>query len=106
VCNDLNALLKAREAELGDAANRKPLFLFELGTNLLATQCQPLQWTQQTLQDLLGGRWPELHGFAWWSEDSGGYIMNVQDSPELSDVFHTVLNGPRAPALQDRPLTR
>jgi hypothetical protein len=106
VCNDLNALLKAREAELGDAAVNKPLFLFELGTNLLATQCQPLQWTQQTLQDLLGGRWPELHGFAWWSENSGGYIMNVQDTPELRGVFHDVLNGSLAPNLEDRPVLR
>jgi len=105
-CNDLNALLKAREAELGNAAVKKPLFLFELGTNLLATQCQPLQWTQQTLQDLLDGRWPELHGFAWWSETSVGSVMNVQDTPQLRDVFHEVLNGPLAPNLQDRPIVK
>jgi len=103
-CNDLETLLKAREAELGDAAVKKPLFLFELGTNLLATHCQPLDWTQQTLQDLLRGRWPELRGFAWWSENSG-YVMNVQDTPQLRETFHDVLNGPLGPNLQDRPIT-
>jgi hypothetical protein len=105
-CKDLDTLLKAREAELGDAATVKPLFLFEVGTNLLATQCNPLAWTEQTLQDLLGGRWPELRGFAWWSETTPGYVMNVQDTPELRDVFHQVLNGPLAPNLEDRPIVQ
>jgi Glycosyl hydrolase family 26 len=105
-CRDLDALLKAREAELGDVATRKPLFLFELGTNLVATACNPLEWTRETLEDLLGGRWPELHGFSWWSETftDGSSIMNVQDTPELRAVFHDVLNGPLGPNLDDRPI--
>jgi hypothetical protein len=105
-CRDLDALLKAREAELGDVANRKPLFLFELGTNVLATHCNPLEWTRSTLQDLLGGRWPELHGFSWWSETSTDSVMSVQGTPELRTIFHDVLNGPLGPNLQDRPILR
>jgi len=107
-CRDLNALLMAREAELGPAATRKPLFLFELGTSVLSTQCNPGDWTRQTLQDLLGGRWPELHGFSWWDETqpNGSSVMGVPDNPELRVPFHDVLNGPLGPNLQDRPLIR
>src|SRR5215831_11187997 len=44
-CRDINALLKAREAELGPAATKKPIFFFELGTSALSTQCNPGDWT-------------------------------------------------------------
>ena len=105
-CRDLDALLKAREAELGAAAKKKPLFLFELGTSVLSTQCNPGDWTRQTLQDLLGGRWPELHGFSWWDETqpNRSSVMGVPDNPELQVPFHDVLNGPLAPNLADRPI--
>ena len=107
-CSDLDQLLKAREAELGDVARRKPLFLFELGTNILATPCKPLEWTRNTLEALLGGRWPELRGFSWWSETfpDGSSVMSVPDTPELRVLFHDVLNGPLGPNLQDRPVLR
>jgi lysophospholipase L1-like esterase len=107
-CRDLNTLLKGREAELGDAAKKKPLFIFELGTNVLSTQCNPGSWTRQMLQDLLGGRWPELHGFSWWDETqrNRSSVMGVPDNPELRVPFHDVLNGPLAPNLVDRPITR
>ena len=106
-CNDIGALLNAREAELGDVATRKPLFFFELGTNLKATACEPLDWTQTTLDDLLGGRWPEVHGFSWWSEtfSDGSSVMDVPSTPELRVIFHDVLNGPLGPNLVDRPIT-
>ena len=105
-CRDLNALLKAREAELGQAATTKPLFLFELGTNAGATWCDPGPWTRQTLTDLLGGRWPELRGFSWWDETQrgGSSKMGVPDNPELRAPFHDVLNGPLGPNLVDRPI--
>ncbi len=105
-CRDLNALLKAREAELGEAATTKPLFLFELGTNVLSTQCNPGPWTRQTLTDLLGGRWPELHGFSWWDETqtNRSSVMGVPDNPELREPFHDVLNGSLGPNLVDRPI--
>ena len=107
-CRDLNALLKAREAELGAAATKKPLFLFELGTSVLSTQCHPGDWTRQTLTDLLGGRWPELLGFSWWDEtqSGGSSAMGVPDNPGLRVPFHDVLNGPLAPNLVDRPILR
>jgi Glycosyl hydrolase family 26 len=107
-CRDIDALLKAREAELGDVARRKPLFFFELGTNLVATTCKPLEWTQKTLEDLLDGRWPEVHGFSWWSETftDGSSVMNVPYTPELRAVFHDVLTGPLGPQLQDRPIVQ
>jgi lysophospholipase L1-like esterase len=108
LCRDLNALLTAREAELGDTAKRKPLFLFELGTNALSTQCNPSDWTRRTLGDLLRGRWPELHGFSWWDETqrNGSSAMGVPDNPGLRVPFHDVLNGPLAPNLVDRPILR
>ena len=75
---------------------------------MLSTQCNPGDWTRQTLQDLLGGRWPELHGFSWWDETqpNGSSVMGVPDNPELRVPFHDVLNGPLGPNLQDRPLIR
>ena len=108
LCRDLNTMLKAREAELGDTARSKPLFLFELGTNVLSTQCNPGDWTRTTLEDLLGGRWPELRGFSWWDETQRGRaaVMSVPDNPELRVPFHDVLNGPLAPNLVDRPIIR
>lgn len=62
-------------------------------------------WTRSTRQDLLGGRWPELHGFSWWSE-THGLVMSVPEAPELRTIFHDVLNGPLGPNLQDRPIFR
>jgi len=105
-CRDLDMLLKAREAELGEAATTKPLFLFELGTSVLSTQCNPGPWTRQTLTDLLGGRWPELRGFSWWDETqtNRSSVMGVPDNPELREPFHDVLNGPLGPNLVDRPI--
>ena len=107
-CRDLDALLAAREAELGDAATTKPLFLFELGTSVLSTQCNPGLWTRQILTDLLGGRWPELRGFSWWDETQRdrSSVMGVPDNPELQGPFHDVLNGPLGPNLVDRPILR
>jgi lysophospholipase L1-like esterase len=107
-CRDLNTMLKAREAELGETASRKPLFLFELGTNALSSQCNPGDWTRGTLEDLLGGRWPELHGFSWWDESQRDrtFVMSVPDTPELRVPFHEVLNGALSPDLVDRPIIR
>ena len=107
-CRDLDTLLKGREGELGDAAKRKPLFVFELGTSSTSTQCDPGGWTRKTLQDLLGGRWPELRGFSWWNETqrNNSAVMKVQGNPVLQQPFHDVLNGPLGPNLQDRPVLR
>ena len=105
-CRNIDALLKAREAELGAAATKKPIFFFELGTSALSTQCNPGDWTRQTLQDLLSGRWPEVHGFSWWDETQkgGSSVMGVPGNPVLQVPFHDVLNGPLAPNLLDRPI--
>jgi hypothetical protein len=107
-CRDIDALLKAREAELGAAARAKPLFFFELGTSAASTQCDPGTWVRQTLQDLLSGRWPEIHSFAWWDETTGNrdIVMAVPGEPVLQQPFHDVLNGPLAPNLEDRPVLR
>jgi hypothetical protein len=65
-------------------------------------------FVRSTLQDLLGGRWPEIHGFSWWDETvaSGDIIMAVPGEPILQQPFHDVLNGPLAPNLVDRPIFR
>ncbi|HUM09441.1 MAG TPA: glycosyl hydrolase [Myxococcaceae bacterium] len=107
-CRDISQLLADREAELGAAATSKPLFVFELGTSAGSTQCDPGGWVRQTLQDLLGGRWPELHGFAWWDETTAdrSIVMAVPGEPALQQPFHDVLNGPLAPNLEDRPIVR
>jgi hypothetical protein len=108
LCRDLDTMLSGREAELGAAANAKPLFVFELGTSSTSTQCDPGGWTRSTLQDLLGGRWPELHGFAWWDETqrNDASVMGIPGNPVLQQPFHDVLNGPLGPNLQDRPILR
>jgi hypothetical protein len=105
-CRNIDALLKAREAELGAAAKKKPIFFFELGTSSLSTQCDPGGWTRQTLQDLLSGRWPEVHGFSWWDETQKDQssVMGIPGNPVLQVPFHDVLNGPLAPNLADRPV--
>ena len=107
-CRDVNQLLRDREAELGAAATTKPLFFFELGTSAGSPQCDPGGFVRSTLQDLLGGRWPEIHGFSWWDETvaSGDIIMAVPGEPILQQPFHDVLNGPLAPNLVDRPIFR
>ncbi|MGZ6162988.1 MAG: glycoside hydrolase family 26 protein, partial [Myxococcaceae bacterium] len=108
LCRDVDALLEAREAELGAAARSKPLFVFELGTSMTSTQCDPGGWVRQTLTDLLDGRWEELHGFAWWDETTadGSIVMRVPDTPALQQPFHDVLNGPLGSNLQDRPVVK
>ena len=107
-CRDIGALLQARESELGAPARTKPLFFFELGTSATSSRCDPGGWVRQTLQDLLGGRWPEIHGFAWWDESSsdGSFVMTVPGNPVLQQPFHDVLNGPLGANLQDRPVFR
>ncbi len=104
-CRDIGAMLADREAELGAAAKNRPLFVFELGTSATSSQCNPGTWTRQTLTDLLSGRWPELHGFAWWDEtmSDGAFVMAVPGQPILQQPFHDVLNGSLGTNLQDRP---
>jgi hypothetical protein len=53
---------------------------------------------RKTLEDLLGGRWPEVHGFSWWSETftDGSSVMNVPYTPGLrtsSTTCSTVRSG-------------
>lgn len=105
-CRNIGQLLKDREAELGAPARTKPLFFFELGTSATSSQCNPGSWVRQTLQDLLGGRWPEIHGFAWWDQTDTGFVMGVPGEPILQQPFHDVLNGPLGPNLQDRPIVK
>jgi len=108
LCRDMGALLKARADELGDAAKKKPLFIFELGTSMTSLQCDPGGWVRRTLTDLLDGRWPELRGFSWWDETTAdrSIVMRVPDTPTLRQPFHDVLNGSLGSNLVDRPIVK
>jgi hypothetical protein len=100
LCRSFASLLQQREQEIAQVTTEKPLFIFEVGISSGASFCDPTAWVGAVLNGLLGGRWPELRGFAWWDESD----MLVQGNPILETPFHEVLNGPNAGVLLDRPL--
>ena len=57
----------------------------------------------------LGGRWPDVRGFAWWNErwnndGAEGSDMLVQDDPAVAGAFSAALNGSSAPVVVDAPV--
>ena len=97
--------------QLHAATASKPLFIFEFGITNNNARCAAAPWVLAALADLLGGRWPQVRGFAWWQErwnndGAAGSDMLVQDDPAVAAAFRTALTGPSAPSVVDAPLLR
>ena len=71
-------------------------------------RCAAAPWVHAALADLVGVRWPEVRGFAWWQErwnNDGalGSDMLVQDDAEVAAAFRRALTDPD---VVDAPLLR
>jgi len=86
--------------ELSEVAPGKPIFVLELGMTDRNPHGSATAFADAALDDLLGGRWPEVRGFSWWNEtwsndDDPAHDtdMRVQTVPGLAEVFQDHLVG-------------
>lgn len=86
----------------------KPHFVFEFGNTDNNPACPAGPWVTAALDDLVGGRWPDLHGFSWWqqkfvddAQHGGSTDYLVQDDPAVNAVFRRALASPK---VLDAPL--
>jgi hypothetical protein len=93
---------------LAEVAPTKPVFVFEFGVSGGNPLGDPADWTDAALEDLVGGRWPEVRGFSWWNErwendDDPAHdsVLVVQDLPGVPEVFQEHL---ASAAVLDEPL--
>jgi hypothetical protein len=83
-CPTFRSLVEDMLPQLRVATASKPLFIFEFGITNNNSGCEAGPWVVSALGDLLGGRWPDVRGFAWWNErwnndGAEGSDMLVQD---------------------------
>lgn len=76
----------------------KPILVAEFGTDVRNPSVNAAAWTRGALADLLGRRWPDVAGFAWWNEwwpndddPTHDTTMRVQDSRAVARVFRGAL---------------
>ncbi|TMB12392.1 MAG: beta-mannanase [Deltaproteobacteria bacterium] len=110
-CPTFRSLVEDMLPQLHAATASKPLFIFEFGITNNNPRCAAAPWVLAALADLLGGRWPQVRGFAWWQErwnndGAAGSDMLVQDDPAVAAAFRSALTGPSAPSVVDAPLLR
>ena len=89
-CPTFRSLVEDMLPQLRVATASKPLFIFEFGITNNNSGCEAGPWVVSALGDLLGGRWPDVRGFAWWNErwnndGAEGSDMLVQDDPRGYD---------------------
>jgi hypothetical protein len=110
-CPAFRSLVDDMIPQLHAATTQKPLFIFEFGITNNNPRCAAGPWLQAAFSDLLGGRWSDVRGFAWWQErwnndGAGGSDMLVQDDPGVTRAFRTALTGPSAGSVVDQPLSQ
>ena len=88
------ALMDACYPRLARLAPHKPMVVLEFGCTAGNPRVRPEEWAGAALDDLLGGRWPNVIGFAWWNEawendddPANNTTMRVQDIPALARTF-------------------
>lgn len=112
-CPTFRSLVDAMLPQLRAATATKPLFVFEFGSSGGNPGCPQPPWVDGALQDLVGGRWPDLRGFSWWQQrfiddpSAGGFTdYLVQDDAAVTASFRAALTGASASKILDRPLIR
>ncbi len=109
-CPTFRSLVDGIVPELLAATTTKPLFIFEIGITGNNPACPAGPWVEAAFEDLLGGRWPDVRGFAWWQQrfvddPAVGGITDylVQNNPAVTAAFRAALASPQ---IVDRPMTR
>jgi hypothetical protein len=107
-CPSFRSLVDASLEQIRAVTTAKPLFVFEFGATNNNPRCPAAPWVEAALSDMLGGRWPELRGFAWWQQKvvldpavGGTSNFVVQDDPAVAEAFRAAL---ARPEVVDRPL--
>jgi PKD repeat protein len=110
-CHPFTSLVDAMMEQLRAATRSKPVFIFEVGITGNNPNCDANRWMSDAFASLLGGRWPEMRGFAWWNErwknnsnPAQDTNMLVQQMPNIASVFRQVLTGSTAGRIVDRPI--
>jgi hypothetical protein len=88
----------------------KPIIVAEFGHAAGNPRQDAATWATAALDDLLGGRWPHVIGFAWWNErwpndDNAKHdtTMRLQDNPALAQTFSKKL-AENVSKLQTKPM--
>lgn len=88
----------------------KPIIVAEFGHAAGNPRQDAVTWATAALDDLLGGRWPHIIGFAWWNErwqndDNPKHdtTMRLQDNPALAQAFSKKL-AENVSKLQTKPM--
>jgi hypothetical protein len=108
-CPTFRSLVEDMLAQLRAATATKPLFIFEFGITNNNPRCAAGPWVQAAFTDLLGGRWPDVRGFAWWYErwnndGAAGSDMLVEDDPAVLAAFREALSAAHPSPVIDAPL--
>jgi glycosyl hydrolase family 26 len=112
-CPSFRSLVDGILPQLREATPFKPLFIFEFGSSGGNPGCAQAPWVAGALGDLMGDRWPDIRGFAWWQQrfvdgpSAGGFTdYLVQDDNSVAASFREALTGQTASKIVDRPLIR
>ena len=110
-CPTFRSLVDDMLPQLRAATAVKPLFIFEFGITNNNPHCAAGPWVRAAFADLLGGRWPDVRGFAWWYErwnndGAAGSDMLVEDDPVVLAAFRDALTPAGKSAIIDTPLLR
>lgn len=105
-CPTFRSLVDDMVPQLRAAAAQRPVFILEFGITNTNAGCPAAPWVKAAFDDLLGGRWPEVRGFAWWyqrwnNDGARGTDMLVQDDPGVQAAFRSAV---AAPAVLDAPM--
>jgi hypothetical protein len=88
----------------------KPIVVAELGTDVRNPRVDPVHWSTQAFDALMGNRWPSIRGFSWWSESWPNDDRPADDSELRVARAPAVAAALRArfasPNLLDRPIVR
>jgi hypothetical protein len=108
-CPSFRSLVDDMVPQLRAATAIKPLFIFEFGITNNNPRCPAGPWVRAAFADLLGGRWPDVRGFAWWYErwnndGAAGSDMLVEDDPAVLAAFRDALTSAGESAVIDTPL--
>lgn len=89
------ALVDRAYARLHRLAPRKPVAVLEFGSARNG-RVDPAAYARGALTDLLGRRWPQVVGFAWWNEGwpnddnpQHNTTMRLQEQPKVAAIFRS-----------------
>lgn len=73
--------------------SERPMAIIETGVVDDSAHRKPA-WIRETFSVLRSGRYPRLHGVAWWNNGTGEFDVRVQSSPDSLAAFREAIADP------------